>query len=199
MARNHGYPKTIPNQPSLTPGAGVDETMTANPNITAFNGRAPNISPEAYVDPSARIIGRVTLEAGVTIWPGAVLRADDEEIRVGRGSAVLDLALLEAPAGHPVVVEPGALVSHQACVHGAVVREGALVGIGAIVLDGAVVGRGCLLGAGAVAPPGMETPEGVLMLGQPARAVRELKESERKNVGLQLADLAAKARIYRSA
>jgi len=104
--------------------------------ITPFDGHAPAIDPEAWVDVSARIIGRVVLEAGVTVWPGAVLRADDEEIRVGRGSALLDLCLLEAPKGHPVIVEAGALVSHQACLHGAVVRSGALVGIGATVLDG---------------------------------------------------------------
>jgi len=165
--------------------------------ITPFDGHAPAIDPEAWVDVSARIIGRVVLAAGVTVWPGAVLRADDEEIRVGRGSALLDLCLLEAPKDHPVIVEPGALVSHQACLHGAVVRTGALVGIGATVLDGAEVGEGALIGAGAVVPPRMRVPAGVLVLGTPAKVVRALSPAERELVSHQLADLAAKAAIYR--
>jgi carbonic anhydrase/acetyltransferase-like protein (isoleucine patch superfamily) len=165
--------------------------------ITAFAGHVPCIDPAAYVDISARLIGRVTLAAGVTVWPGAVLRADDEEIRVGQGSAVLDLCLLEAPKDHPVIVEPGALVSHQACLHGAVVRTGALVGIRAIVLDGAEVGEGALVGAGAVVPPRMRVPAGVLVLGIPAKVVRELNPAERKLVAQQLSDLTAKAAIYR--
>ena len=165
--------------------------------VTAFAGHAPCIDPDAYVDISARLIGRVSLAAGVTVWPGAVLRADDEEIRVGQGSAVLDLCLLEAPKDHPVIVEPGALVSHQACLHGAVVRTGALVGIRAIVLDGAEVGEGALVGAGALVPPRMRVPAGVLVLGTPAKVVRELNPAERTLVARQLSDLTAKAAIYR--
>jgi carbonic anhydrase/acetyltransferase-like protein (isoleucine patch superfamily) len=126
-----------------------------------------------------------------------VLRADDEEIRVGKGSAILDMSLVEAPSGRPVVVEPGALVSHMVCLHGAVVKTGALIGIGAIVLDGAVVGEGSLVGAGALVPPGMEVPSGVLVLGQPAKVIRDLKRSELESVGRQLADLRAKAAICR--
>ncbi len=165
--------------------------------VTAFDGHHPRIDPQAWVDVAARIIGRVSLAARVTIWPGAVLRADDEAIEIGEGSAVLDLALLEAPTGHPVVIEPGALVSHQACVHGATIKRGALVGIGAIVLDGAVVGEGALVGAGAVVPPRMEVPAGVLVLGAPAKVIRELKPAEKAMVAGQLADLQHKAEIYR--
>ncbi len=175
--------------------------MTSRPPgqgyVSCFEGHAPRVDPSAYVDVSARLIGRVTLASGVSVWPGAVLRADDEAIFVGDGSAILDLSLLEAPAGRPVVVEPGALVSHMVCLHGAVVKKGALVGIGAIVLDGAVVGAGSMVGAGALVPPGMEVPAGVLVLGQPAKVIRELTPEERETVNRQLADLRAKAVIYR--
>jgi carbonic anhydrase/acetyltransferase-like protein (isoleucine patch superfamily) len=170
--------------------------MNSENFISAFGVHIPRIDPSAFVDVSARIIGRVVLGKAVSIWPGAVLRADDEEILIGEGSAVLDLSLLEAPKGHPVTVAPGALISHQACLHGATVKSGALVGIGSIVLDGAVVGEGALIGAGALIPPGMEVPPGMLMLGQPARAVRELTPAERENVVRQLADLKAKAKMY---
>lgn len=172
--------------------------MSLGSLITPFDGQAPQIDPTAFVDISARLIGRVRLAPGAMIWPGAVLRADDERIEIGQGSAVLDLCLLEAPKGRPVIVEPGALVSHQVCLHGATVRSGALVGIGAIVLDGAVVGAGALVGAGAVVPPRMEVPPGVLVLGQPAKVVRDLKPAELAEVAKQLADLAAKAKVYLS-
>lgn len=172
---------------------------SGNPFITPFGGAHPVIDPQAWVDVSARLIGRVSLAAGVTIWPGAVLRADDEEISVGEGSAVLDLCLLEAPTGKPVIIGPGALISHQATVHGATVEAGALVGIGAIVLDGAVVGAGGLIGAGALVTPGMRTPPGWLLLGQPAKPVRELRPEDHAQLAAQLADLQAKSRHYQRA
>ena len=134
------------------------------------------------------------------LWPAARPQSGElwvTALDVGQGSAVLDLCLLEAPKDHPVIVEPGALVSHQACLHGAVVRTGALVGIRAIVLDGAEVGEGALVGAGAVVPPRMRVPAGVLVLGMPAKVVRELNPAERKLVAQQLSDLTAKAAIYR--
>jgi len=164
--------------------------------ITPYGGHQPHIAAGVFVDRSARLIGRITLAGGVSIWPGAVLRADDAEIVIKAGSAVLDLALVEAPLGKPVVVEAGALISHQVCLHGATVKSGALVGIGAIVLDKAVVGEGAIVGAGAVVPPGMQVPPGVLVLGQPAKAVRELKPSEQGMVSEQLAELHHKARVY---
>ena len=164
--------------------------------ITPFDGHDPVIAESAFVDISARIIGRVTLEEASSIWPGAVLRADNDDLRVGKGSAVLDLCLVEAPKGNPVIIETNAIVSHSACVHGATIKNGALVGIGAIVLDGAVVGEGALVGAGAVVPPGMTVPPGMLMLGQPAKAIRELKPAERDNIASQMAELQAKAKMY---
>ena len=172
--------------------------MVAHPFISAFKGHVPRIDPSAYVDISARLIGRVTLQTESSVWPGAVLRADEEEIVIGKGSAVLDLSLLEAPATQPVIVEAGALISHKACLHGAVVKTGALVGIGAIVLDGAEVGEGALVGAGALVTPGMKVPPGVLVLGQPAKIVRELKPEEQCNIGRQLEELKIKAAAYKT-
>jgi len=168
------------------------------PLITPFDGHWPVIAPDAFIDPSARLIGRIEIQAGASVWPGAVLRADEDRIVLGPGSAVLDLALLEAPAGKPVIVGQEALISHQVCLHGARVEAGALVGIGAIVLDRAVIGAGALIGAGAVVPPGLEVPPGTLVLGQPAKVIRELKPAERENIRAQVAELAAKAERYRS-
>jgi carbonic anhydrase/acetyltransferase-like protein (isoleucine patch superfamily) len=96
-----------------------------------------------------------------------------------------------------VIVEKGALISHKACIHGAVVKSGALVGIGAIVLDGAVIGERALVGASALVTPGMVVPEGMLMLGQPAKAVRPLRTGEQRHILAQLDELASKATVYR--
>lgn len=163
---------------------------------TPFKGHSPLIEEDVFVDPSARLIGRIRIKAGASVWPGVVLRADEEEIVVGEESAVLDLSLLEAPTGHPVVVEARALISHQTCLHGARICKGALVGIGVIVLDGAVVGEGAIIAAGSLVPPGIEVPPGKLMLGQPARPIRDVKSSEREGVNAQLAQLKEKARLY---
>ena len=166
--------------------------------ITPFNGHRPKIARSAFVDVSARLIGQVIIEDNASIWPGAVLRADDEAIIIGKESAVLDLCLLEAPCANRVIVEPGALVSHNVCLHGATVKSGALVGIGAIVLDGAVVEEDALVGAGAVVPSKMIVPSGMLVLGQPAKPIRKVRPSERENLKAQLADLHQKARQYKN-
>ena len=90
--------------------------------ISSFGLAYPAIGPEVWIDPTARLIGRIELKAGSSIWPGAVLRADDEHIVIGKRSAVLDLCMIESPEGHPVIVEDGALISHKACLHGAGVQ-----------------------------------------------------------------------------
>jgi len=165
--------------------------------ITSFMGTSPRIGLDVWVDPTARLIGRVELEDGSSVWPGAVLRADDERIVIGKQSAVLDLCLIESPTGHPVIVGEGALISHKACLHGARVEANALVGIGAIVLDGAIIGAGALVGAGAIVTPGMKVAEGLLVLGQPAKPVRRLSPAESTKINAQVAELYAKALEYR--
>ena len=166
--------------------------------VSSFNGHRPDIAPSAFVDISARLIGRVTIGENASIWPGAVLRADDEEIIIGDNSAVLDLCLLEAPHEYKVIVAPGALVSHNVCLHGATVKTGALVGIGAIVLDGAVIEEHALVGSGALVPPKMVVPAGMLVLGQPAKPIREIRPGEKENMAAQLIDLHQKARRYKA-
>lgn len=166
--------------------------------ITSFRGAYPEIGPDVWIDPTARLIGKIELKSESSIWPGAVLRADDERIIIGERSAVLDLCLIESPQGHPVIVEDGALISHKACLHGARVEAGALVGIGAIVLDGAVIRSGALVGAGAIVPPGMEVTAGMLVLGQPAKTVRCLTAAEIDKIQAQVAELCSKAAEYRA-
>lgn len=164
--------------------------------ITPFKDKVPFIHPKAFVDVSARIIGDVLVEEGASIWPMAVLRADDNGIRIGRRAAILDLVLLEAPKGHPVLIEDEALVSHGAIVHGAHIQSRALVGIGAIVLDGAVVGTGSIIGAGSIVTPGTRIPGNSLVLGVPGKIIRETGPEERHSISKQLEELQQKAFLY---
>ena len=165
--------------------------------LRKFTGHFPKVANSAYIDPDAILIGRVTVGEEVTIWPGAVLRADDEEIIIEREAAILDNVTIEAPKGCPVRIGRGALISHAAIVHGATVEKGALVGINAIVLDGAKIGTKSLIGAGAVIPPGVIIPDSKLVLGIPAKIIRDITDEERKRIEEGVRVLKEKARTYK--
>lgn len=166
--------------------------------ITPYQGKTPSIDSSAFVDIAARIIGDVRIGPEASVWPMAVLRGDSAEIVLGRRAAVLELSLLEAPKGHPVVVEDEAIVSHNAVVHGAKVCSRSVVGIGAIVLDGAVISSGCIIGAGSVVQPGKVIPPNSLVLGVPGKIARETTPSERQNILNQVRELYDKSRIIKS-
>lgn len=140
------------------------------------------VDPDAFVHPLAFVCGDVTLGAGASVWPYAVVRGDNERIAVGRGSNVQDGAVLHADPGVPCTLGAAVSVGHRAVVHGATVGDGALVGIGAVVLNGAVVGAGALVAAGALVREGAELPAGVLAAGVPARVVRALTDEERERL-----------------
>lgn len=169
---------------------------TGSDLISPFRFHVPSVHPSAFVDRSARIIGDVTIESGVTVWPMAVLRADSSSIRIRTGAVVLDLALVEAPDGFPVDIAEGALISHGAIIHGAVIGPSSLVGIGAIVLDGATVSPGSIIGAGSIIPPGTVVPADSLVIGSPGKVVRKTTADERARLELQVSDLYEKSRHY---
>jgi carbonic anhydrase/acetyltransferase-like protein (isoleucine patch superfamily) len=137
--------------------------------IYALGDVEPRIDPEAYVHPDATIIGRVTLGAGTTVWPQAVLRGDYGEIIVGARTSVQDGAVLHATPLLPTTVGDDVVVGHLAHLECCIVHDGALIGTGSIVLHRAVVERGALVGAGAVVPNGVVVPSGAMALGVPAK------------------------------
>ncbi len=142
--------------------------------LFAFEGRAPKVSPEAWIAPTATLVGDVRVEAGASIWYGAVLRADFGPIVVRRGANVQDGSVLHGGSDPITEIGEGATIGHLCVVHGAIIHEEALVGNGATVLDGAVVGRSALVAAGCTVPPGMTIPEGMLAVGVPARVAGEV-------------------------
>lgn len=142
--------------------------------IYALDGVAPQIAPGAWVADSAQVMGDVVLATDANVWFGAILRGDNERITIGNGSNIQDGSVLHTDIGQALHIGEDVTVGHQVMLHGCTVGDGSLIGIGAVVLNGAVIGRHCLVGAGALVTEGKTFPDGVMILGSPARVVREL-------------------------
>ncbi|WP_186778240.1 gamma carbonic anhydrase family protein [Streptomyces salinarius] len=170
--------------------------MTQKALITGIGGKDPKVDAEAFVAPTASVVGDVTLHAGASVWYGAVLRGDVERISVGASSNVQDNCTLHADPGFPVTVGERVSIGHNAVVHGATVEDDCLIGMGATVLNGAVIGAGSLVAAQALVPQGMRVPPGSLVAGVPAKVKRELTEEERQGVTLNGTMYAALARQH---
>jgi carbonic anhydrase/acetyltransferase-like protein (isoleucine patch superfamily) len=159
----------------------------------------PRIAPGAWVAESAQVIGRVALGEDASVWWGAVLRGDNEWITLGARSNVQEGAVLHTDMGFPLTLGDGVTVGHQAMLHGCTVGDGALIGIQAVVLNGAVIGRHCLVGAGAVVTEGKVFPDGTLILGSPAKAVRELTPEQIARMATGAAHYVHNARRFATA
>lgn len=159
---------------------------------------APQLADGAWVADGARVIGNVVLEAHSSVWFGAVLRGDTEPLRVGRGSNIQDGAVVHADAGYPVHIGENVTVGHQAMLHGCTVGDGSLIGIHAVVLNGARIGRHCLVGAGALVTEGKEFPEGSLIMGTPAKVVRQLTAEQIEGLRRSAEHYVANARRFKN-
>ena len=148
--------------------------------LFAFEGREPQVSPAAWVAPTATLVGDVRVEAEASIWFGAVLRADFGPIIVRRGANIQDGSVLHGGSDPVTDIGEGATIGHLCVVHGAVIGAEALVGNGATVLDGVTVGRRALVAAGATVPPGMTNTGAMLAAGVPARVVGEVRGGARQ-------------------
>jgi carbonic anhydrase/acetyltransferase-like protein (isoleucine patch superfamily) len=144
--------------------------------IYQYGEHRPEIQDGVYVAETADVIGQVTLKRGASVWYQAVLRGDTDHLEVGEESNIQDGAVLHADPGFPLRVGKGVTVGHQAMLHGCTIGDGSLIGIQAVILNGAVIGENCLVGAGAVVKEGAEFPPNSLIVGAPARVVRELPE-----------------------
>jgi carbonic anhydrase/acetyltransferase-like protein (isoleucine patch superfamily) len=138
----------------------------------------PQIAASAWVADSASVIGRVRMDEGASVWYGAVLRGDNDLIRVGRNTNIQDGSVLHTDAGFPLTLGDHVTVGHQAMLHGCSVGDGTLIGIQAVVLNGARIGRKCIVGAGALVTKGKEFPDGSLIVGSPARLMRTLEPEQ---------------------
>lgn len=173
--------------------------MAGTARVGSLGGRVPSVHPEAWVAPGAVIVGAVTLGRAASVWYGAVLRADDEDIMVGAECNIQDLCCLHADPGEPVLLADRVSLGHQATVHGAQIEAGALIGIGAIVLGRARIGAGALVAAGTVVLPGTGVPPGVLFAGVPGRVVRELTDADRATFAQTARRYAERAQQHQAA
>ncbi|MEQ6436812.1 gamma carbonic anhydrase family protein [Comamonas sp. w2-DMI] len=146
--------------------------------IYELDGVAPKIAESAWVADSAEVMGRVTLGEDASVWFGTVVRGDTESITIGAGSNIQDASVLHADFGKPLVVGCNVTVGHQVMLHGCTIGDESLIGIGAVVLNGARIGRNCLVGAGALVTEGKEFPDGSMIIGSPAKAVRQLSPEQ---------------------
>ncbi|HEX7392567.1 MAG TPA: gamma carbonic anhydrase family protein [Thermoplasmata archaeon] len=163
-----------------------------------FMDKRPIVAKDAFVDESAVVIGDVRIKERASIWPGAVVRADDDSVDIGKGSAVLDLCLVEAPKGRPVVIGDGCIVSHGARLHGCTVGNDSIIGIGAIVLDGVSIGEKSVVAAGSLVPPGAKIPPNSFVMGIPGRITRQTSPNDLARLREELRALVDKAAKYRS-
>jgi len=136
------------------------------------------IHPDAFIAPTATVIGDVHIAAGANIWFGAVLRGDVDRIFIGEGSSVQDNCVIHCDPGFPALIGKQVVIGHGAVVHGCVVEDGALIGIHATVLSGARIGAGAMIAAGALVPPRAVVPPRTLYKGVPARFARPVRERE---------------------
>lgn len=165
--------------------------------IYALGTLRPVVDASAYVADSATLIGQVHLGKGCSVWPQAVMRADNEPIFIAEGSNIQDGAVLHTDPGFPLRIAAHVSVGHQATLHGCTVGEGSLIGIQAIVLNGAVIGSNCLVAAGAVVTERKVFPDGSLIIGAPAKAVRQLSDEDMQKLVANARDYAERARHYR--
>ncbi|MFC7404195.1 gamma carbonic anhydrase family protein [Georgenia alba] len=153
-----------------------------------LEGLRPVVDEDAWVAPTATVIGDVTLAAEASVFYGCVLRADLDRIHVGEGSNIQDGTVIHADPGHPAHVGAGVSVGHRAVIHGCTIEDDCLIGMGAVVMNGATIGAGSLVAAGAVVLQGVQVPPGSLVAGVPGKVVRTLDD---------VGPIRENARVYR--
>ena len=173
-------------------------------NIRPFRGHTPAIDPSAYVDPTAVVIGEVSIGAEASLWPMAVVRGDIHAVTIGARSNIQDGAVLHVthpsefnPAGYPLTVGEEVIVGHRVVLHGCTIGNRCLIGMGAVILDGAVIEDEVIVGAGALVTQGKRLASGRLYVGNPARALRPLSERERSHLRYSAAHYVRLAREHK--
>ena len=167
--------------------------------LYSLDDLAPTLAEGAWAAPSADLIGDVRLARGASVWFGAVIRADNTPILIGEESNLQDGAVGHSDPGAPLTIGARVTIGHQAIVHGCTIGNDCLIGMGARILNGAVLGPECLVGAGALITEGKAFESGSLVVGAPARVVRQLTAEERAAIRVSAAHYAEKAARYAKA
>ena len=152
--------------------------------------------PDSWVAPTAAVIGKVRLDAGASVWFGAVLRGDNELIHIGENSNVQDGTVMHTDMGWPLTLGKGVTVGHNAMLHGCTVGDHSLIGIGAVILNGAKIGKHCIIGANTLIAEGKEIPDGSLVVGSPGKVIRALTDEQKSKLEASAASYVHNAQRY---
>jgi len=167
-------------------------------SIYQLDNQTPSVHPTAYVAGSAEVMGNVHLEADVSIWFGTVIRGDNEPITIGEGSNIQDASVLHSDHGKPLTVGRHVTVGHGVMLHGCTIGDESLIGIGAVVLNGARIGKNCLVGAGSLVTEGKAFPDGSMIMGSPAKVVRQLSPEQQEALRQSAQHYIANARRFQA-
>ena len=164
--------------------------------LYAIDGIAPQVADDAWIAPSADVIGDARLGALASVWFGAVIRGDNTPILVGARTNIQDGAMLHSDHGSPLTIGDEVTVGHHAILHGCTIGDRVLIGMGATVLNRAVIGEDCLIGAGALVTEGKQFAPGSLIVGAPAKAIRQLDDISRAMLKASADHYVAKQRLF---
>ena len=165
--------------------------------LYALGDSAPQLHDDTWVAPDANLIGKVVLEEGPSVWFGTTIRADHDEIRVGKGSNVQENCVMHIDPGYPLIIGENCTIGHKVMLHGCTIGDNSLIGMGAIVLNGAKIGKNCLIGAGALVTEGKEIPNGSMVLGSPGKVVRELNAATIQGMTMSALHYQENMRLFR--
>ena len=166
--------------------------------IYQLDDLTPTVHPSAWVADNAQVIGRVMLAEDTSVWFGVIIRGDNDPITVGRGTNIQENSVLHTDHGKPLVLGENVTVGHQVMLHGCTVGNNSLIGIGAIVLNGAKIGNNCLVGAGSLVTEGKEFPDGSMIIGSPAKAVRMLSPEQIEGLKMSARHYIDNAKRYKT-
>ena len=166
--------------------------------VYEVDGKTPQVDSTAWIAESAEVMGNVTLGANASVWFGCVLRGDTESMTIGEGSNIQDLTVMHADHGLPLTIGKHVTVGHKVMLHGCTIGDESLIGIGAIVLNGARIGKNCLVGAGSLVTEGKEFPDGSMIMGTPAKVVRQLTLEQIEGLRLSAQHYIDNARMFRA-
>ncbi|GGD52255.1 gamma carbonic anhydrase family protein [Lacimicrobium alkaliphilum] len=165
--------------------------------IYSLDSKHPRLDEDVYVAPGAHIIGDVKIHKQSSVWFNAVIRADNHEVVIGRKSNIQDGAILHTDEGVPLTLGEGVTVGHKAMLHGCVIDDYSLIGINAVILNGARIGKHCLIGASALVTENMQIPDRSLVVGSPAKVIRQLTEEQCEMLQASAAHYVENAARYR--
>lgn len=164
--------------------------------LYSYKGISPQVAEGVYVAPGARVVGKVTLEREVSIWFNAVVRGDSDCVVIGEGSNIQDGSIVHTDGGSPAIIGRNVTVGHACIIHGCTIADDCLIGMGTTILSGAKLGPNCLVGAGSLITEGKEFPAGSVLMGRPAKVVRQVEARDLEAIRRGAANYRQNARDY---